>query len=594
MVATWYQPLSFDIAPCLIYNKTVKSIALINVVFDGDYQYDQEIPLGLASLGAYLRVHNYSVSYHQCFASKGDEQFDAAAAIRADVYGFQLNMVNYEATLDVIRRLKATCPARITVVGGPFLAGIYKEIMQTEPLIDFMALGEGELTMLELLRALDSTQPDFSLIDGLIWRTSERAATQNRVRQLIDDLDSLPPPSRDFLEDARRDPVDGGIVESIRMITSRGCIGRCKFCCVNMFSELQKGKRWRGRSPKNVADELQALSETYKARIFNFSDSSFEDPGEIGKARSKEICEQIIRRAIPVSIKIYMRCETMRKQEDIELLKLYKAAGIDVIIVGVESGSDYELQLYGKNASLEDNIRTISMLRELDLFYVLVGFIMFGPNSTLETLKNNIDFLHRFGLADNLMQTANILILVRGSKLYSMLKEEGRVIEGQRIWHTPKYLFYDKKAERLAKHYHNLFVRYPVTRQLNTLQINMSNVITRMYNRMNEKILDALGTQFANFKARHMDFSGALGQLQYDYFKETIDMVDGNCTDEALNEKAEQFFNKTYGHYVPLCQKDYDEFLTAVAERNFSLSGLVFKHFYSAIALDGTERVKIA
>lgn len=572
----------------------MKSIALINVVFDGDYQYEQEIPLGLASVGAFLRQHNYDVLFHQCFASKGGGEFEKAANIQADVYGFQLNMVNYTATQNLIKVIKSLPGNKITVVGGPFLSSIYKEIMAEEPLIDFMVLGEGEQTMLELIRALDSSNTDFSPINGLIWRSRDGRPAQNEIRQLIGDLDVLPFPARDFLDGARRDPIDGGIVESIRVVTSRGCIGRCKFCCVNLFSEFQKGKRWRGRSPKNVVDELQLLSETYKARIFNFSDSSFEDPGEIGKTRSREICEEIIRRKIPLSIKIYMRCETMKKQEDIELLKLYKSAGIDVIIVGAEAGSDYELQLYGKNATIEDNIKTISILRELDLFYVLVGFIMFGPNSTLETLKNNIDFLHRFGLADNLMQTANILILVRGSKLYSILKEEGRVIEGNHIWETPKYVFLDGKAERLARHYHNLFVRYPVTRELNTLQINISNLITRMSNKMNERILDAFEKEFIEFKSKHTEFSRTMGKLQYDYFNETIDMVSSNCADAALNNKAEHFFNKTYSKYVPELERDYNEYLNKISSRNFSLSGLVFKHFYSAIAIDGTERIKIA
>jgi len=94
-----------------------------------------------------------------------------------------------------------------------------------------------------------------------------------------------------------------------------------------------------------------------------------------------------------------MRCETMTSHEDIDLLKLYKKAGIDVVIPGAESGSDYELRYYGKRATIEDNFRTLATLRDLDLFFVLTGFIMFGPNSTKETLSANLEFIEHTGFA---------------------------------------------------------------------------------------------------------------------------------------------------------------------------------------------------
>ena len=277
------------------------------------------------------------------------------------------------------------------------------------------------------------------------------------------------------------------------MVTSRGCIGKCAFCCVNLFNKIQRGKRWRGRSPERVVDELEMLVRGYGARLFNFSDSSFEDPGQRGKERSRAICNEIIERGLSLSAKIYMRCETMRPPQDLELLQLYKASGIDVIIIGAEAGSDYELDLYQKHAKVEDNFRTANMLRQMDLFYVLVGFIMFGPYSTAETLTSNIDFLERCGLADNLMQVGNVLMLVRGSKLYHRLQEEGRVIEGEKFWQTPRYLFVDPVGEAMAKHWQNLFVRYPATREVNTLQVNLGNLVARMTNPMNRAALELLG-----------------------------------------------------------------------------------------------------
>ena len=268
-----------------------------------------------------------------------------------------------------------------------------------------------------------------------------------------------------------------------------------------------------------MVDELEYLTKQYNAKLFNFSDSSFEDPGERGKQRAKEICEEIIFRDISLSAKVYMRCETMKTEEDIELLKLYKRAGIDVIIIGAEAGSDYELELYEKIASLEDNYRTAMMLRDLDMFYVLVGFIMFGPYSTGETLRSNIEFLNDCGLTDNVMHLNNVLMLVRGSNLYYRLKEEGRVIETENFWGQPIYSISDTVGRRMTLHWQNLYSRYPATKDINSLQINIGNIIARMTNPMNKRIKYALKDDFKEFKHRSHELGIEFGNLNYEYFK---------------------------------------------------------------------------
>ncbi|MCX5713867.1 MAG: radical SAM protein [Candidatus Omnitrophica bacterium] len=370
-------------------------IVFINVVLEGDYQYEQEIPLGIASLMAFLRKHNYDVICQQCFAGRDDAQISLATRIEADIYCFQLNTVNYQAVKTVVKEIKIKRPTSYAIFGGPFLISLSEKILKNEPLYDFIVFGEGEATLLELLRAIERPKSDFSNINGLVWRKESGEVVTNKPRELIEDLDTLPFPARDFLEDGKLDPRDNGLIESVRLVSSRGCIGRCSFCCVNLYNKFQKGRAWRGRSPKNVVDEIEYLSKTFNAKLFNFSDSSFDDPGKLGKIRSRQICEEIISRKIPFSAKIYLRCETMKSSDDIELLKLYKKAGIDIIIIGAESGSDYELKLYDKPAGVEDNYRTVRILEDLGLFYVMSGFIMFGPNSTLETLRSNIEFLYR-------------------------------------------------------------------------------------------------------------------------------------------------------------------------------------------------------
>lgn len=567
------------------------TVALINVVVEGDYRYEQEIPLGLACIGAFLRKHGYSVLFKQCFPDKNEEELNSAAEVNTDVYGFQLNMTNYELVKSIVRKIKSRHPEAITIFGGPYLVSLSEDILRNEPLYDFIVVGEGEITVLELLQAIGRQENKFSHINGLVWRDEWNKIIKNEPRDLIDDLDTLPFPARDFMENAQRDPKDNNLLESVRMITTRGCIGRCTFCCVNLYNKVQKGKRWRGRSPKNVVDELEYLSRTYNARLFNFSDSSFEDPGEPGKARSREICEEIIKRKIPISVKIYLRCETMKSHDDIELLKLYKKAGIDVVIVGVESASDYELRFYEKTATVEDNYRTAGILREHDLFYVLTGFLMFGPNSTMETVRSNIEFLYKFGFADNIMPVCNVLMLFRDSKLYRILMEERRVIEPVKYCELPKYIMKDPLVERMAKHWQDPFGRFPIVSQINKLQINTGNLISRMTNPMNAEALDSLKDEFLEFKNKYAQLSAEFGKLQHDYFVHTMNLVDSYCSDDQLAASGDDFFVKTCGDYLPLYDELYKDFVGKILKSGFSLSGLIFKHILSAMMKGKTQRI---
>ena len=578
-------PSSYRIlGECKGMSLTELKIGLINVLVEGDYQFEQEIPLGMGAIGAFLRTNGYEVEFKQCLPGKGENEYDSASEVEADIYGFQLNMVNYWHVHSVVKKIKSVRPNAVTVFGGPFLVSLSEGILKNEPLFDFIVIGEGELTTLELLQALERKEEDFSGIKGLAWRDRAGEVIINEKREVIEDLDTLPFPARDFLGDAE---YDQGLVESVRIVTSRGCIAKCSFCCVNLYNKIQKGKVWRGASPKHVVDELEYLSKTYSAKVFNFADSSFEDPGRVGKIRAGEICQEIIRRNLPISAKVYMRCETMKSEGDIELLKLYKKAGIDIVLPGAEAGNDDELAFYEKNASVEDNLRTIRILKNLDLFFVLPGFIMFGPNSTLETIRSNIAFLHECGMTDNLMLLGNVLMLLRDSKLYRRLTEEGRVTEDiNRFWELPRYTFLDPLAERLSKHWHygRIYSCFPDTLKVNDLQVNCGNLVARMTNPMNRKLLDALRDEFGQFKATQSELGTHCGNLQYEYFLETIRLVEHDCSDEELNASANEFLGETYGHYLPIYSKLYEDFLSKIKAKNFGISGLIFKAFHSAVA----------
>ncbi|OSM04208.1 B12-binding domain-containing radical SAM protein [Magnetofaba australis] len=567
----------------------IPEFAMINVVLDGDYQYEQEIPLGVGYLVSFLRSRGAPVQLQQCIGER-DEDIAAAMEVDADLYGFQLNMVNYLKVREVARGIKARRPQAQIILGGPFLSSLAEGIIEGEPCFDAIVIGEGELTLLGIIKAYAEGDLNYARLPGVVFRDAEGRAVKNAPPPLIPDLDLLPPPARDNLETLHRDPGDGGLLGSVRIISSRGCIANCTFCSVNFYTKLQKGKIWRGHSAKHMVDELETLNKEYGAKIFNFSDSSFEDPGNKGKRRTREMCNDIIDRGLELSIKVYMRGDTMLADDDDELLRLWKQAGVDVVIVGVEAGSDHELDYYGKRASVQQNIDTIRRLQKLDLFYIVMGYLMFGPNSTLETLRTNIDLLKELDIVDNPNQVSNVLMLVQDSALYDTLRQEGRVIEPENCWELPKYTFLDPRAERAAKHWDGLFGKFPATLQVNNNQINFENLISRMKNPMNAAMRERIGDWFDARTAEYLDIKKQFGTLQHAYFHRVLDAIERDCADSELEEMAQGYFGDVYDEYLPKYRDLYEGAVSKMEETGLGLSGLMFRNFYSHAVNKGIKR----
>ena len=186
----------------------LSSLAMINVVMHGDYQYEAEIPLGVGAVAAYIRQKGFPVQIFQCLPDDRPEDIANAGLVDADVYGFQLQMSNYQsvrAVAEIIRRRK---PRALIVLGGPYLSSLAVPILENETLFDCVVNGEGEATMLEIMEAVQRGDLDLAAVSGLVFRGSENKAIRTPPRKLIRELDSLPYPARDFIDQAQRDPDD--------------------------------------------------------------------------------------------------------------------------------------------------------------------------------------------------------------------------------------------------------------------------------------------------------------------------------------------------------------------------------------------------
>ena len=551
-------------------------IQLINVASQGDMHNMADFPYGMALITSYLRQQGIDTLLLQYPLWKKEEYLKTILDCPAYLYGFQVGTENYANIRDLVEIIKENNPEGKIVYGGPFLVSMYEELLRNDPHLDAVVLGEGEYTIAELIKLLKDNNPDWKLIRGIAWLNEDDGIVVNPHREAIDNMDIMPFAARDGVEDEAYDN-DGKYMHDVRITTSRGCTSSCTFCAVNVNSRMQKAKRWRGRDPISVVDEMEEIVGKYNVKLFNFQDSAFDDPGKLGQKRSRAICEEIIKRGLEVSIKVYYRAHPVKDgPDDIALYRHYKEAGIDVIIFGVEAGSNYELELYGKTARVEDNYRCLKIMHELDLFFCHVGIIMFGPYSTFSTLRENYRFMYQNQLFYWYCIISNSLIVTPGAAIYNKMKQEGRIIPRNNYWEYPDYEFRDLKIKELALHYQHLRAIYPHIDLGSPLVLKAENIITRLKNKMNKKVAASCKCEIEIFKDIYYKNKKTLNELGYHGTKENLERIEKDGLKADLVSASEPYFGKSWESAIYAIEMAYLNLIDCIQAAGFSLGGLVY------------------
>ena len=137
-------------------------------------------------------------------------------------------------------------------IGGIFPTVAYKEILNDCPYIDFVSLGEGEIFIKDFLKILNSGE-NYKKLKGLAYRDKDRVVVNGPI-SVVEDLDTLPYPAKDFLDEMKEELESG--LYYINVSAGRGCFGKCSFCSCNKLTGTSKR---RVRSVNNVVDELEYL-----------------------------------------------------------------------------------------------------------------------------------------------------------------------------------------------------------------------------------------------------------------------------------------------------------------------------------------------
>lgn len=383
-------------------------------------------PLGLLSMAAWLTRAGHRVGVHDCLGPAGSAGAAANAerVLREDpeLVGFSATTAGFLDGYAMAAHIKRRRPEVRTVFGGVHVSALGAQLLEGFPAIDFLCLGEGEVTLAELA---DQRAP--GAIEGLVWRDGETLRT-NPARIHLPDLDQLPFPAYEKLPGFPHGyhlPLFSYIRRpGATMVTSRGCPYRCSYCDRSVFKQS-----YRTNSAAYVYAHLRHLRRRFGVRHVNIYDDLFT----AHRRRIGELCELLIRRPLGLQF----NCAVRVGQVDDELLDLLKRAGALQLSLGIETGSADLMAAHKPGvviAGVKDTVRRIQArgLRAKGLF--MMGL----PGETEESIRQTSDLVMALNLDDMNMSKFTPF---HGAPLWSDIHRQGALNEDWRLMNCLNFVF---------------------------------------------------------------------------------------------------------------------------------------------------------
>lgn len=330
-------------------------------------------PLGLLYLAAYSRKvlgNQINFKFTDGLLLGTKHALEEVKRFHPDVIGISFTTSACEGAYDFISEVKKLNKEILIISGGAHSTALPEEVMLRSD-TDVCVMGEGEETFTEILQG-----KNFSQIDGIVYR-NDKSITKNRARVLIENLDQIPFPARDLIEDwsiykgyflSKRKP-------DMVMISSRGCPYDCVFCS-NPVWKLNK-PYFRMRSPENIVEELTELKYKYGAReVFDETDDF-----NLSRNHALKVSKAITEAKLSLSFKFQVRADNM----DEELAESIRMMGTWLVFIGAESGNQTTLDGVNKGITLKD-IETCARLLSkhgIKVYGLFMGFNVWEKDGKL-------------------------------------------------------------------------------------------------------------------------------------------------------------------------------------------------------------------
>lgn len=301
---------------------------------------------------------------------------DLSEKIAADIYkqkpnvvGFSCYIWNINETVAVIKRLKKVLPNVKIVLGGPEVTYETKPFMEQHPDIDFVVVGEGEQTFLELLQAL-AADKGAEGVRGVTYRDGDMI-WENPSRGMLPDLNLIPSPYQD-----RFDELDNRIVY---FECSRGCPFKCQYC----LSSIEDGVRYF--DIERVKSDLERLIDA-GVRQIKFVDRTFN----IHKHYALEVFQFLIDNRENTTFHFEITADIL-KPDVVDFLNEHAPKGVFQFEIGVQSTNDLTNELVQRRQNFAKLSNTVTKIREGGKIHQHLDLIAGLPEEDYASFRNTFN-----------------------------------------------------------------------------------------------------------------------------------------------------------------------------------------------------------
>lgn len=428
---------------------TFMKILLINpprTYFQGSKGVRLGLPLGLMYIAAVLEENGCAVKIFDSLISEKTEIIekdnflyhgvsedyfkDVVSREEPALVGiggpFSAQIHNAVRAADLVKQIN---PNIFVVIGGPHASVKGADFLKENKNIDAAVVGEGELAMLELAKAIKDKR-SLKAISNVVYRFSDNQEREEKIFTnpwtVIKKIDELPLPAYHLMDmeryfflsyDLSARPTKYN--RSISMITSRGCPYNCVFCSIH----LHMGRIWRFHSVEYVVNHIERVISDYKVKHISFEDDNFT----FNPRRCERILDEVLTKKIKFSWDTPngVRVDTLNEK----LLKKMKKSGCQELIIGTESGSQEVLdKIINKNLRLENVFKIAQLCRKIKIklrSFFVIGF----PGETKKDIQKTIDFA--FALYKEYRVRPNLMIATPlfGTRLYEISQKENFLVK---------------------------------------------------------------------------------------------------------------------------------------------------------------------
>ncbi len=404
-------------------------------------------PIGLLSIAAFLESKGIDADILDCYGAPATVEEHARDILSRgpDVVGFSCTTSSFLEGYAIAECLKQMNADVRIVFGGSHACSAGAALLNDFPAIDFLVIGEGEITFWELLH--DRFRNPESIPGVGLRRDGKGVLTS--TRENIPDLDALPFPAygrlRGFPRRYNLPLFSYPKAPNTSVISSRGCPYQCSYCDRSVFS-----RGFRFNSPDYIVEHLEYLHRDFGIRHVFFYDDLFT----FDRSRVERFCILMEKKRLPVGYNSIARLEHV----DAELLALLKRSGCWQVNFGIESGDPEILTKHRKLYDLGQVEQKLNMVRETGMR--VKGLFMMGfPGETEQSIQRTIEYALTLPL-DEINVTK--FTPFPGAPVYRTIREHGEFDEDWPSMNCMNFVFvpHCMTRERLEELYNEFISRF--------------------------------------------------------------------------------------------------------------------------------------